>query len=239
MLTPDLCVAAALASVKDDVVVPWKQHGAKASKVKPVHHATGSVHHPDTGGNRTPVSEPAKQPKEEMPAIATEGAATPHMNAKAVDPTQNNSSAAKMLEAAHDAVLNDLKTGGMASLTQSRGFFSSATARDAKAGAAGPSDSSDSPVQENSEEAEPIEPLAPQKLTRILRAKHFETALGEIRPSSSEEGTIGELRKWAELYGEGGTKKGKKSGFGKGFGFGEEAISRKGFGRVDTDDADK
>lgn len=215
--------------------MPWKKHGAKATKVKSVHHASGSVHHPDTGGNRNPVSEPVKQPKEEMPAIATEGEveATPHMSA---DPMSSNSAAAKMLEAAHEAVLNDLKTGGMSSLTQSRGFFTSATAQDAKADT---SNSSDSPTQENPEEAEPIEPISSQKLTRVLRAKHFETALGEIRPSSSEEGTIGELRKWAELYSEGGTKKGKKSGFGKGFGFGEEAITRKGFGRVDTDDADK
>lgn len=223
--------------MKDDVVVPWKQHGAKAIKVKPVHHASGSVHHPDTGGNRTPVSEPMKQPKQETPApaIATEGKAVPHACADAVNPTVNNSVAAKMLEAAHEAVLNDLKAGGMASLTQSRGFFTSATASDAKAGTPkvpSASESPDSPSQENPEDAEPI---APQKLTRVLRAKHFETALGEIRPSSSEEGTIGELRKWAELYGEGGTKKGKKSGFGKGFGFGEEALTQKGFGRVDAD----
>lgn len=237
LLTSDLCVAAALASVKDDVVVPWKKHGAKATKVKPVHHASGSVHHPDTGGNRNPVSEPAKQPKEELPVIATEGEveATPHMSA---DLTMSNSAAAKILEAAHEAALDSLKAGGMAALTQ-RGFFTSATAQDARAGAPSFSESSDSPVQENAEEAESIEPISSQKLTRILRAKHFETALGEIRPSSSEEGTIGELRKWAELYGEGGTKKGKKSGFGKGFGFGEEALTQKGFGRVDTDGADK
>lgn len=217
--------------------MPWKQHGAKATKVKPVHHASGSVHHPDTGGNRNPVSEPVKEPQQETPAIATEGEATPHMSSSAVDPTANNSAAAKMLEAAHEAVLDDLKKGGLAAVAQSRGFFTSATAEDAKSGRPGSFGSSD-PGAKSAEDSAPIEPLAPQKLSRILRAKHFETALGEIRPSSSEEGTIGELRKWAELYGEGGTKKGKKSGFGKGFGFGEEAITRKGFGRVDTD-ADK
>jgi SpoVK/Ycf46/Vps4 family AAA+-type ATPase len=76
------------------------------------------------------------------------------------------------------------------------------------------------------------------KYQRTLTTKHFKTALDEIRPSSSEEGTLPELRKWAELFGEGGKKKGKKSGFGKGFGFGDDAKkSSKDFGRVDDGSA--
>lgn len=235
-------MAAALASVKDEVVVPWKQHGAKASKVKPVHHASGSVHHPDTGGHRTPVSEPAKEATQVTPAIATEGEIEPKPFENVVDTTANNLPAAKLLEAAHEAALDRqveaLRTGSSSGPGQMRGFFTSSTNYDANAERADDA-GLDSSASAPPEDTGPVEPIAPRKLTRILRAKHFDTALGEIRPSSSEEGTIGELRKWAELYGEGGTKKGKKSGFGKGFGFGEEAITGRGFGRVDADADDK
>ncbi|WWD16805.1 hypothetical protein CI109_101237 [Kwoniella shandongensis] len=73
---------------------------------------------------------------------------------------------------------------------------------------------------------------------RVLGWKHFKVALEEIRPSSSEEGSLPELRKWAEQFGEGGTRKGKKSGFGKGFGFGDlpSKDRESGYGRVQQDE---
>jgi hypothetical protein len=88
---------------------------------------------------------------------------------------------------------------------------------------------------------------------RTLSRKHFDVALTEIRASSSEEGTLPELRKvsepssnvvasnhvlqWADQFGEGGTQKGRKKGFGKGFGFGEQnTIVEQGYGKVKTED---
>ncbi|WVW79693.1 hypothetical protein I302_101663 [Kwoniella bestiolae CBS 10118] len=78
----------------------------------------------------------------------------------------------------------------------------------------------------------------PEPPVRILAWKHFKIALEEIRPSSSEEGSLPELRKWSEQFGEGGTRKGKKSGFGKGFGFGDEKTGDRlsGYGKVKQDD---
>lgn len=66
---------------------------------------------------------------------------------------------------------------------------------------------------------------------RVLQWRHFETALSEISPSSTEDGTLPELRKvclfgplnltsqWAEQYGDGGSKRSPRKGFGKSFGF--------------------
>ena len=80
---------------------------------------------------------------------------------------------------------------------------------------------------------------APAFVPRTLMKKHFDVALSEIRPSSSEEGSLPELRKWAEQYGEGGSERGRKKGFGKGFGFAEAADRAnrdKGYGKVAQDD---
>ncbi|OCF34533.1 hypothetical protein I316_03574 [Kwoniella heveanensis BCC8398] len=78
----------------------------------------------------------------------------------------------------------------------------------------------------------------PPPKPRVVAWKHFRVALGEIRPSASEEGSLPELRKWAEQFGEGGKKKGKKSGFGKGFGFSEEKPNDREseYGRVAQDE---
>ena len=54
---------------------------------------------------------------------------------------------------------------------------------------------------------------------RTLRAYHFEKALKEITPSASEAmGTLSDLRKWNDEFGEGGKKRGKRIWGGK-FGF--------------------
>lgn len=70
---------------------------------------------------------------------------------------------------------------------------------------------------------------------RVIGAKHFQAALLEVRPSTTEEGTLPELRRWAEQFGEGGTRKNRKKGFGKGFGFGS-AEQPSTYGRVTEQD---
>ncbi|KAG8861182.1 hypothetical protein FRB96_003132 [Tulasnella sp. 330] len=71
-----------------------------------------------------------------------------------------------------------------------------------------------------------VDPLtvesAPLPQSRVLHQRHFDKALSEIMPSTSESlGTLSELRKWNDEFGEGrALNKGKKQGWGSRFGFG-------------------
>ena len=86
----------------------------------------------------------------------------------------------------------------------------------------------------------PASPLPPNLPPRILHLRHFTQALGEISPSSAEGASLEELRKWASKFGEGGTERGKKGGYGAKFGFGEVgeeggkkgAVEEEEYGRV-------
>ncbi|KAJ9106845.1 hypothetical protein QFC19_002973 [Naganishia cerealis] len=85
----------------------------------------------------------------------------------------------------------------------------------------------------NNDKPSPQTPAA-----RIITMKHFEIAMQEITPSSSESGNLPELRKWASQYGEGGTERGKKAGYGSKFGFGDDKVDKQeaGYGRVRPED---
>jgi hypothetical protein len=70
-----------------------------------------------------------------------------------------------------------------------------------------------------SEVAEPDMTDKDSSPPRVLRAYHFEKALKEITPSASEAmGTLTDLRRWNDEFGEGGKKRGKRIWGGK-FGF--------------------
>jgi hypothetical protein len=87
---------------------------------------------------------------------------------------------------------------------------------------------------------------------RVLQWQHFESALSEISPSSTEDGTLPELKKvrfkirrqlygltiqWAEQYGDGGSKRSPRKGFGKSFGFGNlSKDSQSRYGRVKAEE---
>ena len=77
-------------------------------------------------------------------------------------------------------------------------------------------------LEQDEAPSEIVEPDATDKdssAPRILRAYHFEKALKEITPSASEAiGTLADLRKWNDEFGEGGRKRGKRIWGGK-FGF--------------------
>lgn len=215
-LTLDLCVAAALAAVKDIVKVPWKS----GQGVVPTPVAGPPPSRP-SGGHREAVALDVA-PEEPEPAklvpLAEASPAAPA--AQLVEQTYLAQLEARAQEESAEAAAN---AKGQVELKETP-VESETTTPDAAA-----SETEATPT----EEADSSPPPMPK---RTLTAKHFTIALGEIRPSSSEEGTLPELRKWAELYGEGGKEKGKKSGFGKGFGFGEEPLGkRKGFGRVEED----
>ena len=85
---------------------------------------------------------------------------------------------------------------------------------------------------ENKASEPPVIETPPYK-PRTLHLRHFEKALKEITPSSSESlGTLSALRKWNEEFGEGRTRK-RRIMWGKGlFGFGETGKENVQDGRV-------
>ncbi|WOO78888.1 Protein MSP1 [Vanrija pseudolonga] len=214
-----LCVAAALAAVKELIEVPWKAASAKATAraTKPVATSTAPGGSDPRADVRVAVDEPAPE------LVKTEAAP-----AVAEVPTAELSPAGKLVEETYLKQLSE-----RASDVPGAGASTPSASETAATGSAAPeTKASSSPT--NGER--PTRPLSRPKISldnRLLHARHFDTALGEIRPSSSEEGTMSELRKWSEQYGEGGKKRGKKSGFGKGFGFGQEKLGvGQNFGRV-------
>jgi hypothetical protein len=100
--------------------------------------------------------------------------------------------------------------------------------------------SATTPDKEKNTDATSASSLPPSLPPRILHLKHFTKALGEISPSSAEGASLEELRKWASKFGEGGTERGKKGGYGAKFGFGEMgeeggkkgAVEEEEYGRV-------
>ncbi|EJU05449.1 AAA-domain-containing protein [Dacryopinax primogenitus] len=79
-------------------------------------------------------------------------------------------------------------------------------------------DGSDAP---SASPTEPVSPPPPSITQRVLRPHHFAKALTEISASTSESlGTLSDLRKWNEEFGEGGTKRGRRKRWGAKFGFG-------------------
>lgn len=80
-----------------------------------------------------------------------------------------------------------------------------------------PTDNAEGNLEKSSRETDAKGPNSDP--VRILRMAHFEKALKEITPSASEQmGSLADLRKWNEEFGEGGRKRGKRIWGGR-FGF--------------------
>ncbi|KAG6878708.1 hypothetical protein C0993_011523 [Termitomyces sp. T159_Od127] len=99
-----------------------------------------------------------------------------------------------------------------------------------------PSNAVDSPSASSGAEALPVvvESFPTEQPTRILHLHNFAKALKEITPSSSESlGSLAELRKWNEEFGEGNSNKKRQSFWGKGrFGFTDKAGKGEENGRI-------
>ncbi|KAF7363385.1 AAA domain-containing protein [Mycena sanguinolenta] len=96
---------------------------------------------------------------------------------------------------------------------------------------------SESPTSSNST-GDVVPP--PTVVPRILHLRHFTKALKEISPSSSESlGTLADLKKWNEEFGEGKGQKKRQQVWGKGlFGF-TERVNTKETGRVAPADSEQ
>lgn len=162
----DLCVSAALDSVKERVEVPWRQTKTASETV-----TLNAAEAPPTASAVDTSSEDLTK-SESQPVVEPLSEAAP-------SPVASTSSPAPATESA--SVL--------------------------------PSETS--PVDS---ETQAVEPAIPP---RMLHWRNFLIALKEITPSSSETlGTLADLRKWNEEFGEGRKDKRHKSVWGKGkFGF--------------------
>jgi hypothetical protein len=76
--------------------------------------------------------------------------------------------------------------------------------------------------------------LKPESHPRILSLRHFDKALKEITPSSSEAlGSLADLRKWNDEFGEGRKDKKRRQVWGKDrFGFTDKSDKVREEGRV-------
>ena len=92
----------------------------------------------------------------------------------------------------------------------------------------------DEGISGSNKESEPT-PETAALYQRTIHLRNFEKALKEITPSASESlGSLAELRKWNEEFGE-GRKQRKQVVWGKGkFGFTLEPVDDSGAGRVST-----
>ncbi|KAL7419851.1 hypothetical protein Q5752_005767 [Cryptotrichosporon argae] len=213
-----VCVSAALASVKETLQLPWKQIQPTSVPAAPKSAASPRAGSAREAEELCVPPEPQTQKHEPVAAPAP-------VVSEASDALATRLFAARLVDG---AVPSDSAAQACANAaSSSTSTVSAATGQDVAVATPGLV----------AAPASAQEPLVTPPPARVIRRKHFETALSEIRPSATEEGTLPELRRWAEQFGEGGKKRGSKSGFGKGFGFGDEAAARDaGYGRVTQDE---
>lgn len=177
----DLCVSAALDSVKEHAFLPW--------------------------ASRHAISASATLAENQLPAIDT--------SISALDTTESTT----------DASDSTVKNDSLISSPSSDVAPGNTTARSVDESASTESTASDSiseaiPTASADESTTPKAPEV-QATPRILRLHNFTQALKEITPSSSETlGSLADLRKWNEEFGEGRRDRKKRQVWGKGrFGF--------------------
>ncbi|KAE8540711.1 hypothetical protein D1P53_003075 [Cryptococcus gattii VGV] len=239
-----LCVSAALSAVKDTVNVPWRH----LSPLPTASSSSGSEQRPRTPlpgagggggglGNEVLVMAPGEGGSgggggggggRKKVRVKKEKAST---TAAYTQPTVSTAREASASASASDTPAPDEEQQLGTSETPERAEQEQLLSADRTLDT--------SPIEDTPEPAKvPLEEEVETMPKRVLMQKHFKIALEEIRPSASEEGSLPELRKWAEQFGEGGKRRGKKSGFGKGFGFSDEPVKDRdtGYGKVKQDD---
>ncbi|KAK8861292.1 hypothetical protein IAR55_002111 [Kwoniella newhampshirensis] len=241
-----LCVSAALSAVKDTVDVPWRKQPLNATTSSTPSPASTTSTPPTSsgpgGGMQAEVLVVAPTPGDGSGGGRKKAKITKQKTALLAGGSQSQSTVADgsplIPEPEEESGRGISEIGGhwegeAQLLTQGE----EEERLDANRARSIPDSSEDNNVEElvQGEESENVEGTPKP---RVLGWKHFKVALEEIRPSSSEEGSLPELRKWAEQFGEGGTSKGKKSGFGKGFGFSDlpDKDRESGYGRVKQDE---
>ncbi|TFY57272.1 hypothetical protein EVJ58_g7120 [Rhodofomes roseus] len=199
-----LCVAAVLDAVKERVEVPWR-----------------SSHGTDTT-TTAPTSSPNDVSKVAPMAAVSESTPSP---AAVEEPQGQITSQTQVLPSEGGEVT--IKTMP-SSETASKVIDNASLVVDELNGGDEDASSADKAAEEPSPETAAL-------YTRTIHLRNFEKALKEITPSASESlGSLAELRKWNEEFGE-GRKQRKQIVWGKGkFGFTIEPVDDSGAGRVMT-----
>lgn len=247
----DLCVSAALSAVKDTVNVPWRHLSSSPAASS----SSGSEQRPRTPplpgaggglGNQVLVMAPGEGSggggggggsggggsggRKKLRVKKEKASATAAVYAQPIISSSSSTAREESASDTPDEEQQQLGTSEIPERVEQEQLFSAERTLDT------------SPIEDTLEPAKaPVEEEEEEVQTmpkRVLMQKHFKIALEEIRPSASEEGSLPELRKWAEQFGEGGKRRGKKSGFGKGFGFSDEPVKDRdtGYGKVKQDD---
>lgn len=228
---------AAQEAIKEQYSVPWSK---KVTASAPAGDATSSS--PSTPSSpkpaKTPIdvpivpdSQPASSPEPAPVPVAptpTEAAARPSARIAILEGAEAHGPSTS-LSAASSPPLAELDAPPIAAQEVSPELSAAASsASDAVAPApqqatnADPADGASPPATLTDPSPAPFSPAKPEPRPRVLTKAHFEYALKNSSSSGSEElGALPELRKWNDQFGDAGSKKNKRSGFGKGFGFGE------------------
>jgi SpoVK/Ycf46/Vps4 family AAA+-type ATPase len=184
----DLCVSAALSAVKDMVEVPWRKARADAEAASsPIPAASSNT---DVGAREDLVVLPQDT------EVFRQEEAVPQPVTSALSGTSQNET-----EHAGDrfqimAEDDDKRSSRPAAETGSQPQTSESAA------GRSPSESTTSAESTEDETNDATSDETPNLgQRRILQFKHFEVALAEIRPSSSEEGSLPELRKVSLMMG--------------------------------------
>ncbi|WVF66730.1 hypothetical protein IAT40_001472 [Kwoniella sp. CBS 6097] len=262
-----LCVSAALSAVKDTVQVPWAKNPAAETGVTPSKTEASQTNSPTSsgpgGGSRAEVLVLAPTESSgtgaggggRRKAKVTKQAAAPATSLAYAQPIASASTSSRDVpQPASQPVIgstgNPEQESGVSALEGegegdqqiAQGEVDQLLNANKTPGDESPSESepesNKNTLRDEVSELLGFKKESPPSKPRVVAWKHFKVALGEIRPSASEEGSLPELRKWSDQFGEGGKKKGKKSGFGKGFGFSEEKPKDResGYGRVAQDE---
>jgi hypothetical protein len=220
MAFTDLCVMAAQEAIKEQFSVPWLAKKPAEASAPPGDTASSSSSSP-------PSSKPAKATIGITVAPEPSQPTTPEpVAAPAVPATTEaaSSSASAQDRPAEEPVA--VLEGGAAEIPSQKPEAAAAQPASSNT-VAGETQSPSGEVAESEPPTpRPEQVLAPPAVSgpkpRVLTQAHFAYALKNSSSSGSEElGALPELRKWNEQFGDAGTKKNKRSGFGKGFGFAE------------------
>jgi len=184
----DLCVSAALSAVKDMVEVPWRKARADAEAASsPIPAASSNT---DVGAREDLVVLP-----QDTEVFRQEEAVPQPVTSALSGPSQNETEHAgdRFQIMAED---DDKRSSRPAADTGSQPQTSESAA------GRSPSESTTSAESTEDETNDATSDETPNLgQRRILQFKHFEVALAEIRPSSSEEGSLPELRKVSLMMG--------------------------------------
>ncbi|KAF8797953.1 AAA-domain-containing protein [Phlegmacium glaucopus] len=205
-----LCVSAALDSVKEHVELPWKSEHPIASR---------SSESPNT---------PAVDIDGDSTSSESETPTAPTTVISGSSPSITISSPQQQLDENVTMAMAEFLPSSLPEVIAPAATIDSETSPSIIISSPQQPLNGDLPKDESPQPSLPGRQETPGHPTRILHLRNFLQALREITPSSSESfGSLAELRKWNEEFGEGRKDRKKRQVWGKGqFGFVEDTLQK-------------